>query len=188
MAFSAQGVESEVQYGITRNIFVRGGYTYLDAKVQDSFSSDALAPTFNTGLSNGPAPSFSNIPIGVYSPLRGARPFRRPPHTGFVTATYAGSHWSGVVQSAFAGRSDDSTYLGFSDIQFGNSLLLPNRNLDYGFAKVDVGVSYQFTPWLAIYTQQENFLSQQHIGPIGYPSLPFTFRTGLRFSLGHEKK
>jgi vitamin B12 transporter len=188
LAFSAQGVESEVQYGITRSIFLRGGYTYLDTKVQDSFSSDALAPTFNTGLANGQAPSFSNIPIGVFSPLRGARPFRRPPHTGFVTATYAGKHWSGAVQSAFASRSDDSTFLGGIDIHFGNSLLLPNRNLDYGFAKVDVGVTYQFTPWLAIYTQQENFLSQQHIGPIGYPSLPFTFRTGLRFSLGHEKK
>ncbi len=188
LAFSAQGIESEVQYGITRSIFLRGGYTYLDAKVQDSFSSDALAPTFNTGLANGPVPSFSNIPIGVYAPLRGARPFRRPPHTGFITATYSGKHWSGVIQTALASRSDDSTYLGFSDIQFGNSLLLPNRNLDSGFGKVDVGVSYQFANWLSIYTQQENLLGQQHIGPIGYPSLPFNFRTGLRFTLGHQTK
>src|SRR5579884_3579417 len=119
----AQGVESEVQYGIGKNIFLRGGYTYLDSVVQRSFSSDALQPTYNTSS------SFPNVPIGVYSPLRGARPFRRPPHTGFVSATYTGKHFTVVGNGAFSSRSDDSTFLGFSDANFGNSLLLPNRNL-----------------------------------------------------------
>ena len=69
--YSAQGFESEVEYSIGRKLYLRGGYTYLDAKVQQSFSSSALYPTYNTGLSTGPVPSFSTIPIGAYSPLVG---------------------------------------------------------------------------------------------------------------------
>ena len=39
-AFRAQGVETSVEGGIGRNIFLRGGYTYLDAVVQRSFTND----------------------------------------------------------------------------------------------------------------------------------------------------
>ena len=81
-AFRAQGIESTVEGGIGRNIFLRGGYTYLDAVVQRSFSSD------NEAYFGGYAPTFDGIPIGAYSPLWGARPFRRPPHTGFISASY----------------------------------------------------------------------------------------------------
>jgi vitamin B12 transporter len=150
--------------------------------VQRSFSSDALQPTYNT------ASSFADLPIGVYSPLRGARPFRRPPHTGFVSATYTGKHFTLIGDGAFASRSDDSTFLGYSDASFGNSLLLPNRNLDSGYAKLDFGGVYQVTHWVGVYAQLDNILSSQHIGPIGYPSLPLNFRTGLRFALGKAKK
>jgi iron complex outermembrane receptor protein/vitamin B12 transporter len=181
-AFRAQGFETEVQYGIGKDLFLRGGYTYLDAVVQRSFSSDALQPTYNT------ASSFADLPIGVYSPLRGARPFRRPPHTGFVSATYTGKHFTLIGDGAFASRSDDSTFLGYSDASFGNSLLLPNRNLDSGYAKLDFGGVYQVTHWVGVYAQLDNILSSQHIGPIGYPSLPLNFRTGLRFALGKAKK
>ncbi len=180
--FRAQGIESEVQYGFGRNLFLRGGYTYLDSVVQHSFSSDALSPTFNTES------TFPDVPIGVYSPLRGARPFRRPPHTGFVTATYTGKSWTLIGNGAFSSRSDDSTFLGSSDAFFGNSLLLPNRNLDYGYAKLDFGAVYQLKSWIAIYGQLDNVMSNQHIGPIGYTSLPLNYRAGLRFSLGKEVK
>jgi iron complex outermembrane receptor protein/vitamin B12 transporter len=148
--------------------------------VQRSFSSDAVSPTTTDT-------NFPNIPIGIYSPLRGARPFRRPPQSGFASLTYTGKRWTGVLTGAFAGRSDDSTYLGYSDLNQGNTLLLPNRDLDFGYAKVDLGATYQVKPWMAVYTQLDNLLSQQHIGPIGYPSLPFNFRTGLRFVLGREQ-
>ena len=179
--FRAQGIESEVQYGLGRKIFFRGGYTYLDSVVQHSFTSDALSPTFNTES------SFPDIPIGVYSPLRGARPFRRPPHTGFLTATYTGKYWTLVGNGSWVSRSDDSTFLGGQDASFGNSLILPNRNLDHGYAKLDLGAVCQIRPWIAVYTQLDNALSNQHIGPIGYPSLPFNFRVGLRLALGKEK-
>ncbi len=111
----------------------------------------------------------------------GARPFRRPPHTGFITATYTHHQLSGILNAAFASRSDDSTYLEFADANGGNTLLLPNRNLDSDFAKIDLGGSYQWKWWLGIYGIAENLTSSQHIGPIGYPSLPFNFRAGLRF-------
>lgn len=188
MDFRAQGIESEVQYGVGKNLFFRGGYTYLDTVVQHSFSSDALSPTYNTGLLHQPPPSFSNIPIGIYGPLRGARPFRRPPHTGFFTATYAGSKWAASFNSAFVSRSDDSTFLGYSDLQQGNSLLLPNRNLDHGYASLGIGASYQFRPWIGWYVQLDNLTDDQHMGPIGYPTLPFQARGGIRLALGRGVK
>ncbi|HEY0794806.1 MAG TPA: TonB-dependent receptor, partial [Acidisarcina sp.] len=187
LSFRAQGAETEAQFGFGHNIFIRSGYTYLDAVVQHSFSSSAVNPTFNIGLPGTAAPSFSTIAIGASSPLRGARPFRRAPHTGFVTATYSGVKWAGAVTSAFSSRSDDSTFLGGSDVIYGNSLLLPNHNLDYGFTKLDASVSYQVQPWVNLYTQVDNILNNQHIGPIGYPALPLNYRVGMRFTVGHTK-
>jgi iron complex outermembrane receptor protein/vitamin B12 transporter len=174
LAFRAQGVETTVESGIGKNIFFRGGYTYLDAVVQRSFSSD------NAALLGGYAPTFDGIPVGIYSPLKGARPFRRPPHTGFVTASYAGKRLTGVFTSAFSSRGDDSTFLGYEDVNQGNTLVLPNRNLDFGYAKLDLGASFKLLSWLGVYGQAENLTSNRHIAPIGYPSLPFTFRAGLR--------
>ena len=175
LAWRAIGIESEIEYGLGRNLYLRGGYTYLDSAVQHSFSSDAVGPSYN--------PNYPGVPIGNYAPLVGARPFRQPPHTGFTSVVYTGRKWTAVVNAAYSGRSDDSTFLGGLDVNGGNTLLLPNRNLDYAYAKIDFGGSYQIRPWSSVYTQLDNLTSNQHIGPIGYPSLPFTFRTGLRFSL-----
>jgi vitamin B12 transporter len=176
-AFRAQGIESTVECGIGRNLFLRGGYTYLDAVVQRSFTNDDAALL-------GPIPTFDGIPVGPYSPLEGARPFRRAPNTGFFTATYAAGKITASLTSAFASRSDDSTYLEGEDENGGNSLLLPNRNLDYGYTKLDLGGSYQLFTWLDVYAQAQNLLDNQHIAPIGYPSLPFNVRAGLRIQWG----
>jgi iron complex outermembrane receptor protein/vitamin B12 transporter len=173
-AFRAQGVETTVEGGIGRNLFLRGGYTYLDAVVQRSFTNDDVALL-------GPIPTFTNgIPIGPYAPLQGARPFRRAPHTGFFTASYSEKNLTGVFTSAFASRSDDSTYLNGADANDDTTLLLPNRNLDWGYAKLDLGASYNLLSWLKLYAQAENLMDNQHIAPIGYPSLPFNLRAGLR--------
>jgi len=173
LAFRAQGVEATVESGIGKSLFFRGGYTYLDSVVQRSFSSDqAQAGVY-------PA-TFDGIPVGIYSPLKGARPFRRPPHTGFFTASYSGQRITGIFTAAFSSRSDDSTFLGYQDLNQGNSLVLPNRNLDWGYAKLDLGASYKLLSWVSIYGQAENLTDNQHIAPVGYPSLPFNFRVGLR--------
>lgn len=179
-SFRAQGAEATVEGGIGRSIFLRGGYTYLDAVVQRSFTNDDAALL-------GPIPTSNGIPVGAYSPLRGARPFRRAPHTGFFTASYSKNKISGLFSAAFASRSDDSTYLEGADASGGNSLLLPNRNLDHGYAKLDLGASYQVFSWLGIYGQLENLTGNQHIAPIGYPSLPASLRAGLRLQLGKSK-
>ncbi len=180
-AYRALGVESSVESGIGRNIFLRGGYTYLDAVVQRSFANDDVALL-------GPIPTYNNVPngieIGAISPLEGARPFRRPPHTGYFTATYAGKRLTGIFTSAFASRSDDSDFLGGEDVNGGNSLLLPNRNLDWGYAKLDLGGSFQLLKWMDIYADAENLLNNQHIAPIGYPSLPINVRGGIRLRWG----
>jgi vitamin B12 transporter len=187
-AFRAQGIESEVQYSVFSNLLLRGGYTYLDAVVERSFTSSALEPSFNTGLPGGSPPPFSDVPIGSFSPLRGARPFNLPPHTGFGSVSYSGEqYWVGFT-AAVASQSDDSTFLGGRDYVQGNSLLLPNRNLDFGYTKLDIGGSYQFLSWLAAYAQLDNLTSDKRIAPVGYPSLPFTFRVGLRLSIGHGAK
>jgi vitamin B12 transporter len=177
-AYRAQGFETSIESGIGKDIFLRGGYTYLDAVVQRSFTNDDAALL-------GPIPTFTDgTPIGPYSPLKGARPFRRAPHSGFFTATWSRQKFTAQFTSAFSSRSDDSTYLAGSDANGGNSLLLPNRNLDYGWAKLDLGGSYHLLSWLSVYAQANNLLSQQHIAPIGYPSLPMNLRTGLRITWG----
>jgi vitamin B12 transporter len=179
LSFRAQGIESSATYSPVHDVFLRGGYTYLDSVVQHSFSSDALNPQANDN------PAFPGMLIGNYSPLVGARPFRRPPHTGFLSMTYTGSKWSVVASSAFAGRADDSTALGGSDANFGNSLLLPNRDLDSAYTSLNAGGAYQVSARIGVYTQLDNILSQQHISPIGYLSTPATARGGVRITLGH---
>ena len=176
-AYRALGVETTVEGGIGKNIFLRGGYTYLDAVVQRSFTNDDVNLL-------GPVPTFNGIPVGEDSPLQGARPFRRPPHTGFVSASYSANKITGVLTSAFASRSDDSDFLAYADLFGGNSLLLPNRNLDHGYAKVDLGGSYALTKWLGIYGQGENLTGNRHIAPIGFPSLPANVRLGLKLQWG----
>ena len=176
-AFRAMGVETTVEGGIGRSIFMRGGYTYLDAVIQRSFANSDVDLL-------GPIPTYDGIPVGASSPLVGARPFRRPPHSGFITASYTKKAITLLFTSAFASRSDDSDFLGGMDLSGSNSLLLPNRNLDHGYAKLDMGASYQLLKWMSIYGQGENLLSEQHIAPIGYSNLPINFRIGLKLSWG----
>ena len=180
-AYRALGVETSVESGIGSHLFLRGGYTYLDAVVQRSFTNNDIALL-------GPIPTYNNvpngIPIGADSPLQGARPFRRAPHTGYFTATYSTRRLTGIFTSAFASRSDDSDFLAYDDVNGGNSLLLPNRNLDSGYADLGLGGSFQLLHWLDVYAQANNLVDDQHIAPIGYQSLPFNLRMGLRIQWG----
>jgi iron complex outermembrane receptor protein/vitamin B12 transporter len=181
LAFRAQGIETEIKWQPTARLLVRGGYTYLDAVVTQSFSSDAYS---NGTYNNNPA--FPGIPIGAEGPLIGARPFRRPPHTGFFAVQYTGRKLGAALKGALASRSDDSTFLDGFDPNFGNSLVLPNRDLDFGYAKLDANLTYVVKRRFTIFTELDNLLSQQHIGPIGYPALPFTVRAGLKLRIGGE--
>jgi vitamin B12 transporter len=174
-AFRAQGAEVTTEYKVGSHLFARGGYTYLDAVVQQSFSSESL-PSYN--------PNFPTIPIGAFSPLVGARPFRRAPHSGYFGLTYNRSRWYGAFTGTLVGRRDDSDYL--TDAEFGNSLLLPNRNLDGAYQRLELGGGYQVSRSLSAYTDIQNLLSEHYSEAFGYPALPFTFRAGIKLSFGGE--
>ena len=181
LAFRAQGLESELQYQPTQRIFLRGGYTYLNARVLQSFSGSAVS--VQPGGFASTNPKYPGIAVGS-SPFIGARPFRRPAHTGFFAAQYTATKFTLAFKGALASRSDDSTFLDYSDLAGTNSLILPNRNLDFGYAKLDLSGTYNIGSHIVAFTQLDNLLSQQHIGPIGYPGLPFTIRTGLKLRIG----
>src|ERR1700677_4972352 len=167
-AFRAQGAEVATEYQVGSHLFARGGYTYLDALVQQSFSSESL-PSYN--------PNFPTIAIGAFSPLVGARPFRRAPHSGYFGLTYNRSKCYGACTGTLVGRRDDSDFL--TDSEFGNTLLLPNRNLLGAYQRLELGGGYQFTRSLTAYTDIQNLLSEHYSVASGYPALPFTFRAGV---------
>ncbi len=181
LAYSAQGAEVELAWQPRPHFLFRGGYTYLDAKVLQSFASDAVAANQGEPTEN---PNIPGVPIGALGPLVGARPFRRAPNTGYFNAQYTRNRLALSITGAMASRSDDSTYLEYEDLYGGNTLLLPNRNLDFGYTKLDLGFTYALKHGLTYFAQMDNLMNNQHIGPIGYPGLPFTFRTGLKLQLG----
>jgi iron complex outermembrane receptor protein/vitamin B12 transporter len=181
LAYSAQGAEGELTWQPRPHFLFRGGYTYLDARVLQSFASDAVAANQGSPTEN---PNLPGIAIGALGPLVGARPFRRAPNTGYFSAEYTRSRLTFSLTGAMASRSDDSTYLENEDLNGLNTLLLPNRNLDFGYVKLDMSVTYALKHGFTYFAQFDNLLNDQHIGPIGYPGLPLTFRTGLKLRLG----
>jgi vitamin B12 transporter len=178
-AFRSQGVEFEMEYRINSRLFARGGYTYTDAVVQRSFSSDQAG-----GESFNPAFNFANIPIGAFSPLVGARPFRVAPHSGYFGLNYTRSKFYGSLTGTLVGRRDDSDFL--FDSNFGPTMLLPNRDLDGAYQRLDLSGAYQFTSKLTAYTNIQNLLSEHYAQTFGFPSLPFTFRSGIKITFGGE--
>ncbi len=189
MAFRSQGIEFESELKIGSHLFARAGYTYTDPVVQHSFSSDNLSPSLNTSS------NFSTVPIGQYSPLVGARPFRIAPHTGYFGLTYTRSKLYGSLTGTLVGRRDDSDFLSADDFlvpftstpaNYGSNLLLPNRNLDGAYQRLELGGGYQATPRLNVYANLENLLSEHYFEAFGYPVLPLTFRTGLKVNFGGE--
>jgi vitamin B12 transporter len=174
--YRAQGAEVGFHYQVSRKLSLRGGWTDTDAVVQQSFSSSALQPAIN--------PLFPGIQIGAYSPLVGARPFRIAPNTGFAGVDWTYRRLFVSAMGTFVSRRDDSTFL--IDTDFGNTLLLPNRNLDSSYQKVDLYSSYQVKKYLSIYTSLDNVLNQHYQEVYGYPALPFTIRAGIRLTFGGE--
>jgi vitamin B12 transporter len=175
LAYHTQGLELEVQYRPVNHLFLHGGYNYLASIVQQSFTSDNATPAIN--------PNIPGVPIGALSPLVGNRPFRRPPNTGFFAVQFTSSRLSAAINGALSGQSDDSTFQLNNDRNGGNTLLLPNHNLDFAYAKLDLNLLFAANSHFTFFTQLDNLLGQQHIGPIGYPGLPFTIRAGMKIKI-----
>jgi iron complex outermembrane receptor protein/vitamin B12 transporter len=175
--YRAQGFETSADALLGGRLRIMASYTYLDAKVSRSFSSSALRPVEN--------PSYPGIPIGAFSPLVGARPFRRPTHSGNLLLTYTVGSAQVSLAGYFAGKADDSTFL--SDGFFGNSLLLPNRDLNHGYQKADLSASYRLAhSRLKLYFSGENVLDQHYTPAFGFPALPRTVRIGVTGTIGGD--
>jgi vitamin B12 transporter len=169
----ALGTELESKIDLGHGLLLQGEYTYLDAVVTKAFGVAAINPLF------------PNIPIGSFAPLEGARPFHLAPHSGSFILTYNRRRLNATFSGYLVSRRDDSTFL--LDGFFGNTLLLPNRNLAPGYQKLDLSVRYTVTSYAQIYTSIENLLSQHYQAAFGFPAAPFTIRTGVTFIIGgHE--
>jgi iron complex outermembrane receptor protein/vitamin B12 transporter len=156
---------------------VRGGYTYLATVVQRSLSSDAIGPTYN--------PNFPTVPIGAYSPLIGARPFRRAPHSGYFGMDYMRGKFTSRLTGTIVGRRDDSDFLAY-DADYMPTMLLPNHNLDPAYQRLDLHASYALSPRVQLTSRFQNLLAQHYSETFGYPALPFTFRSGVQVTFGGE--
>ena len=149
-------------------------YTYLDAEVTASLSGGVLSPAVN--------PKFPGIQIGQYSPLVGARPFRRPPHSGSFMVAYTKGPADVAVATFFSGKRDGSTFL--DDEFFGYSMLLPNKDLEAGYQKVDLSAGYRPTRHLRAFVSLENLFDKDYEASFGFPALGLTARAGVTVSLG----
>ncbi len=172
-SFDAQGVELSADGAVGAGFRFGASYTFLDAEVTDAFGRSAV---FN--------PAFPTIPIGAFSPLVGARPFRRPTNSGTLFVGYTKGPFDVALSGYFAGSRDDSTFL--SDGFFGNSLLLPNQDLDPAYQKIDVSASYRLHPRLRVYTTIDNIFNEDYSAAFGFPSLPATIRVGASVGLGGD--
>ena len=172
-SFDAKG--TEVSFDATsRGLRVSGSYTFLDAEITRAFG---VSPAFN--------PAFPGVPIGAFSALVGERPFRRPAHSGTMFVSYVRGPAQVAVAGYFSGKRDDSTFL--SDGFFGNSMLLPNQDLDPAYRKIDLSVGYAVHPRLRVYSSIENLFDKKYDAVFGYPSLPFTIRGGAAVTLGGDR-
>jgi vitamin B12 transporter len=175
-SYRARGLETSGDVALWNQLRLGASYLFLDAVVTKSFTGSAISPATN--------PSYPGIQIGVFSPLVGNRPFRRPTHSGnmFVSFTRGRGHIS--LTGYFSGRADDSTFL--SDQFFGNSLVLPNQDLANSYQKVDLSGSYRVHQRLRWYASIENLLDRKYESGSGFPGLPFSIRSGVTVTLGGD--
>jgi vitamin B12 transporter len=173
-SFTARGVELSADAVIRTVVRFGASYTYLDAEVTEAFSASAVTN-----------PAFPGVQIGAFSPLVGERPFRRPANSGTLFVSYVNGPASVALSAYFAGKRDDSTFL--SDQNFGNTMLLPNQDLDPAYQKVDLSVSYRVHRQAKLYTSIENLFDKEYEASFGYPSLPFTIRAGVSVLFGGNR-
>jgi vitamin B12 transporter len=175
-SYDASGLELSGETLLAGRLRLMASYTFLDAEVTESFGSGALSPATN--------PAIPGVRIGAFSPLIGARPFRRPTHSGTFMVSYTAGPAQVALSSYFSGVRDDSTFL--SDANFGNSMLLPNQGLDAAYQKFDLSGSYQLHRRVKPYVSIENLFDKEYEAAFGYPSLPRTARVGLTLTLGGD--
>ena len=175
-SYRSLGAEVELEAKLRDDLRLLAEYTYTDAVVTQSFASSAQAPSYN--------PAFPNIPIGAYTPLIGGRPFGVPRNSGSMALIYSKRRFGMSATGYFVSRSDDSTFL--TDEYYGNTLLLPNRNLLDAYQLIDWSGWFEAHRGVTLYTSIGNVLDEHYQGAFGYPALPFNFRAGIKLTIGGE--
>ena len=173
-SYHARGLETSLDAQVSPDLRFTASYTFLSPVITKSFTGGVLQPAIN--------PAFPGTPIGQFAPLVGAPPFRRPAHSGTIAAFYTAGPLSVAAVGQFAGKSDDSTFA--LDGFFGNSMLLPNHDLDSGYAKVDVSATADLVPAIKVFLAIENVLDQRYAPAFGFPALGRTARVGVTLVLG----
>jgi vitamin B12 transporter len=165
---SAKGVELE--YRLRALGFIsRLSYTYSDARVLSSLSTDALFPSIN--------PNFPGVKIGAYAPLVGGRPFEAAPESGSFEFGYVPGPWAIIGGVVAASRRDASTFL--SDANFGNTMLLPNHDLAPGYHLFNLSGYIHLSPALTLHGAMDNAFNEATEQVFGYPVLGRSLRIGL---------
>lgn len=172
-SYRAPGAEVHLEIDPGHELRMGGAYTYLDAVVTQAFSS---TPFFN--------PAFPGIPIGLASPLVGNRPFGLAAHSGSLYVDYERRRFGVELSGYFVSRQDDSTFL--TDPFFGTSMLLPNQDVNGGYQKIDLSGRYTVNVALTLFASIENLLNERYAAAFGYPSLPLTFRSGIKLRFGRD--
>jgi len=87
-----------------------------------------------------------------------------------------------AVSAFFSGKRDDSTFL--DDEFFGYSMLLPNKDLEAGYQKVDLSAGFRPVKRLRAFVSLENLFDQDYEASFGFPALGLAARAGVTVSLG----
>ncbi len=169
----ARGLELEARLrgGVRTRWRLDASYTATAALVLRSYSFDAQSPAFN--------PAFPGIAIGAYAPLVGQRPFRVPPQSASVALTTIRGGFTSNLSATTMSRRNDSTFL--TDSSFGNTLLLPNRNLDPAVTLVNWAGSVRISANWEITAAIDNLFNRHDQQVIGYIAPGVTTRLGVHW-------
>jgi outer membrane cobalamin receptor len=105
--------------------------------------------------------------------------FRRPRNSGAYNLTWRHGNLMLNTNAYIRGQDldtepNDGTYA----CSFGLPCLFTNK----GYVRVDGGFSYRLPRGVEIYGKLDNILDKKYEEVLGYPSLPFNFLAGVRFS------
>ena len=89
-----------------------------------------------------------------------------------------------AVSAFFSGKRDGSTFM--DDAFFGYSMLLPNKDLEAGYQKVDLSLGYRAHKRLRGFVSIENLFDKDYEASFGFPALGLTARAGVTVSIGGD--
>ncbi len=116
----------------------------------------------------------------VLAPLQvGQQLFRRPRDSGAYNLTW---HHGRLMLNTNAYIRGTVLDIEPNDGTFACTLGLPCLFTNKGYTRVDGGFSYRLPRGVEIYGRLDNILNRKYEEVFGYPSLPFNFLTGVRFS------